>query len=163
MVDERYLTHKKGYVPTKKLQINSRLLTKVIVSCINSTVYCSSGGKQKRKKIRNCATDLTHIFPLVSAQLFLQLHNYSYFVGTKMQQSRKTCSRIFAVYFFPFFSVHFHYRWCQLRKWIWEGGSSLHARNPFTVWKEKALKVLYNDLTTRYSRKCKCGSTPGIS
>ena len=56
MVDERYLTHKKGYVPAKKLQINSRLLTKVIVSCINSTIYCSSGGKQK-KKIRNCATD----------------------------------------------------------------------------------------------------------
>ena len=57
-----------------------------------------------------------------------------------MQQSRKTCSQIFAVCFFPIFSVHFHYRWCQLRKWIWEGGSSLHAPNPFTVWKEKALK-----------------------
>ena len=50
MVDERYLTHKKGYVPVKKLQINSRLLTKVIVSCINSTVYCSSGGKETKKK-----------------------------------------------------------------------------------------------------------------
>ena len=90
-------------------------------------------------------------------------HSYSYFVGTKMQQSRKTCSQIFAVCFFPIFSVHFHYRWCQLRKWIWEGGSSLHAPNPFTVWKEKALKMLYNDSTTRYFRRCKCGSTPGIS
>ena len=163
MVDERYLTHKKGgYAPAKKLEINSCLLTKFVVSCISSTVYCSSGGK-KKKQNKNCATDLTHIFPLLSAQFFLQLYNYSYFIGTKMQQSRKTCSRFFAVCFFPIFSVHFHYRWCQLRKWIWEGGSSLHARNPFTVWKEKALKMLYNDLTTRYSRRCKCGSTPGIS
>ena len=50
MVDERYLTHKKGYVPAKKLQINPRLLTKVVVSCINSTVYCSSGVNKKKNK-----------------------------------------------------------------------------------------------------------------
>ena len=52
MVDERYLTHKKGYVPAKKLQINPRLLTKVVVSCINSTVYCSSGVNKKKIKIK---------------------------------------------------------------------------------------------------------------
>ena len=64
-------------------------------------------GKQKKIKIKKLCHWLDPYISFIVSTIFLRLHNYSYFVGTKMQQSRKTCSRIFAVCFFPIFPFIF--------------------------------------------------------